>query len=62
MMAQEQTNVEKCYQGTEIPQPNRLNREGSAQYVCVSMCYNARCSKTKNKTNVFFLFQKTKNH
>ena len=62
MMAQEQTNVEKCSQGTKIPQPSRLNREGRAQYVCVSMCYNVRCSKNKNKTNICLHFQKIKNH
>ena len=62
MMAQEQTNVEKCYQGTKIPQPSRLNGEGRAQYVCVSMCYNLRCGKDKSKTNICLHLQKIKNY
>ena len=62
MMAQEQTNVEKCYQGTKIPQPSGLNGEGRAQYVCVSMCYNLRCGKDKSKTNICLHLQKIKNY
>ena len=62
MMAQEQTNVEKCYQGTKIPQPSRINGEGRAQYVCVSMCCNVRCGKNKSKTNICLHLQKIKNY
>ena len=62
MMAQEQTNVEKFYQGTKIPQPSRINGEGRAQYVCVSMCYNVRCGKNKSKTNICLHLQKIKNY
>ena len=58
-MAQEQTNVKECYQGTTILRSNKLNGEERARYICV-LCATTRDIK---KMKIICLhFQKMKGY